>query len=83
MVKMKRQTILKAWAIFGVYWFVTFAILTFAGNAALPVILLAALSLYAGVILAVISIATLLYEMIRPANKAPVEQKPEEANPGQ
>ncbi|MCS4537341.1 MAG: hypothetical protein HYY67_00590 [Thaumarchaeota archaeon] len=80
---MKRQTILKAWAIFGVYWFVTFAILTFATSAALPVILVAALSLYAGVILAVISVATLLYEIIRPAKKATAEQKPEEAKPMQ
>ena len=80
---MKRQTILKAWAIFGVYWFVTFAILTFAASAALPVILVAALSLYAGVILAIISVATLLYEMIRPAKKATAEQKPEEVKPVQ
>jgi len=74
---------MKVWAIFGIYWFVTFAILTFATSAALPLILVAALSLYAGAILAVISIATLIYELIRPARKAAIEQKPEEPKPKQ
>ncbi len=57
---MKGQTTLKTWALFGGYRFATFAILSLVTSTALPVILAAALSLYAGVILAVSSIATLL-----------------------
>lgn len=78
---MKRQTILKAWALFGVYWFITFSILTFASGATLPVIILAALSLYAGLILAILSIASLVYERIRLTREVIPKEKAEKIEP--
>ena len=68
---MKRQTLLKAWAAFGFAWFVIFTALTFAPQGLQTVVIIAALSLYAGMILAIISAATLLYELIRPRRNKP------------
>ena len=61
---MKHQTIVRAWAVFGVFWFIIFAILTFAPQGLSFVAVIAALSFYAGMILAVVSVAQLLYDLI-------------------
>ena len=75
---MKRDTLIKAWAIFGVFWFIIFAILTFALQGLSLVALIVALSFYAGMILAVISAAQIIYDLIRPAGRKP---EPEQRKP--
>ena len=79
---MKRQTILKAWAIFGVYAFLILSVLTWAYSG-LPVIIMTAFIPYIGGLISIVSIASLVYEKIRPAKTVPAEQKPEEAKPMQ
>ena len=75
---MKRQTLLKAWAAFGMYWFVTLAVLTFSIAGFTPIVIIAAISLYVGIILALISVASLIYERMKASLKKPVEVKKEE-----
>ncbi len=73
---MKRQTLLKAWAAFGVYWFITLAVLTF--YPLTQIVIIAAISLYVGIILALISVASLVYERMKGLGKTTVEVKKEE-----
>jgi hypothetical protein len=62
---MRGQTLLKAWAAFGVFWFITFSLLTFLPQAFAPLAVIAAMSLYVGMILAAVSIVLLTYESLR------------------
>ena len=69
---MKQQTLLKAWAAFGIYWFVTLAVLTFSTAGFTPIVILAAISLYIGIILALISAGYLAYEGVKGSQKKSV-----------
>lgn len=62
---MRSQLLLKAWAAFGVFWFIIFSILTFTPQGFQTVAVIAAITLYAGMILAVISIALLIHGGLR------------------
>ncbi len=75
---MKRQTLLKAWAVFGLYWFVTLVVLRFSTVDLPPILIIAAISIYIGIILTLISVASLIYERMKSALKRPVEVKKEE-----
>ncbi len=68
---MKSQTLLKAWAAFGIFWFIIFSVFTFTSQGVQTVAVIAAITLYAGMILAVISIAFLIYGVLRLPTKKP------------
>ena len=70
---MRRQALLKAWAAFGIYWFVTLAVLTFSTAGFTPIVIIAAISLYVGIILAVVSVVSLVYEKMRGPKNKPLE----------
>jgi len=59
------STIRNIWAIFGVIWFVIFFLLTFVKEIMEPAAMLAAISLYAGIILAAFTVIYLAYSGLR------------------
>jgi Na+/melibiose symporter-like transporter len=62
---MNISTIRNIWALFGVIWFVIFFLLTFVRESMEPVAIAAAISLYAGIILAAFTIIYLAYKGLR------------------
>ena len=62
---MNISTIRNIWALFGVRWFVIFFLLTFVRESMEPVAIAAAISLYAGIILAAFTIIYLAYKGLR------------------
>jgi hypothetical protein len=81
-VKVKFSTIRNIWAIFGVIWFVIFFLLTFVKEVMEPAAILAAISLYAGIILAAFTVIYLAYNGLRKTlgigKKARLPQQPQE-----
>lgn len=72
---MKLSTIRNIWALFGVVWFVVFFLLTFVKEFTEPVAMVAAISLYAGIILAAFTVIYLVYNgigrLLRKSSKRP------------
>lgn len=62
---MKITTLRNIWAVFGVIWFLIFFVLTFVKEIMEPVAIVAAISLYAGLVLAAFSIVYLAYSGLR------------------
>lgn len=59
------STIRNIWAAFGAIWFVIFFTLTFVKELMEPMAIIAAISLYAGMILAAFTVVYLAYTLIR------------------
>ena len=62
---MNISTIRNIWALFGVIWFVIFFLLTFVREIMEPVAIAAAISLYAGIILAAFTVIYLAFNGIK------------------
>ena len=62
---MRFSTIRNIWAIFGVIWFIIFFLLTFVKEIMEPAAIVAAISLYAGIILVAFTLIYLAYSGLR------------------
>ena len=78
---MRFETIIRAWAVLGVLFFSVFMLITLVPDTSPLVEILAVLSLFAGIILFMVSISQLILMLIKPREIKPVDIPPTSSEP--